>query len=303
MPSSAIVFSYDSQSDVEYYIKNFEKMGLESMIICTEGDMDLSRVENLIQGKSVELVFNRERLGKSAAYNNAMKLASSDIVFLISGDVRFDPHEINIMEESMKDDEIIIPRVVPFETGSRAGRIASFMWNLRDTCLDSDDWGYPKSGGEFQALPSKCLVIIPNVINDDEYICLNAHSNGMRVVYRRDLVVRNWVPETFRELLIQRVRINYGHLEMKKYFEKSASLSLNFIRNIRKSFRIMKKHFLRYPEDIRYILPAFALELTSIVYAYFDLKRSRNHLLWRMVSTSHDPGNSPDLNSSFFSRP
>jgi len=290
--SSAVIFSYGSQSDVEYYLKNFEKMGLESMIVCTEGDLDLTRIDKLIQGKNVELLFNRERIGKSTAYNNALKHVKSSIVFLISGDVRFDPHIIKIMEESMEEDEIVIPRVVPFGTESLAGKIASFMWNVHDTCLDSDDRVYMKSGGEFQALRTKGLVIMPRVINDDEYICLNALSSGMKVRYRRDLVVRNWVPETLKELLNQRIRINFGHMEMKRYFGKNSSLSLNFIRNIRKSLKIMEKHLLRYPKDMRYILPAFVLEIASIAFAFMDLKRSRGHLLWDIVSSSHDFGNS-----------
>ena len=288
MHSSAIVFSYDSNSDVEYYIKNFEKMGFGSMIICAEGNPNLSNIESLLKGKNVELIFNRERTGKSAAYNNALKHVNSDIVFLVSGDVRFDPDIINTMEVCLKEDEIIIPRVLPFETESLAGRIASLMWNVHDTCLDSDDRDYLKSGGEFQALYSKCLVSMPKVINDDEYLCLTAHLTGMKVRYHRELVVRNWVPETFKDLLNQRVRINYGHLEMKKYFGKSTSLSLNFIHNMRKSFRIMKKHFSGYPDDIAYILPALALELVSIASAYLDMKRSRSHIFWDIVSSSHD---------------
>lgn len=290
MHSSAIIFSYDSSGDVEYYIKNFEKMGFGRMIICAEGDLNLSDIETLMKGKNVDFIFNRERSGKSASYNNALKHVNSDIVFLVSGDVRFDPDVIIAIEDHMKEDEIIIPRVIPFETESLAGRIALFMWNVHDTCLDSDDQDYLKSGGEFQALCSKCLVSMPEVINDDEYLCLTAHLTGMKVRYRRELVVRNWVPETFKGLLNQRIRINYGHLEIKEYFGKSASLSLNFLGNMRKSFKIMKKHFSRYPDDVPYILPALALELVSIAFAYLDMKRSRNHIFWDIVSKSHDSG-------------
>lgn len=290
MRSSAIVFSYDSQGDVEYYIKNLERMGFGSMIVCAEGDLDLSRISSLMKGKNVEFIFNRERIGKSAAYNNALKRINAEIVFLISGDVRFEPDIVNTIEKCMKEEEIIIPRVQPFGTESLAGKLASFMWNVHDTCLDSDDQDYLKSGGEFMALCSKCLVNMPRVINDDEYICLTAHLNGTRVRYNREIVVRNWVPETFREILVQRIRINFGHLEMTRYLGKSASLSLNFLHNMGKSFRIMKKHFSRYPDDIPYILPALVLEMTSIVWAYMDLKRSRSHLFWKIVSGSHDFG-------------
>jgi hypothetical protein len=77
---------------------------------------------------------------------------------------------------------------------------------------------------------------------------------------------------------------------MKKYFGKSASLSMNFLGNMRKSFKIMKKHFSRYPDDVPYVLPALALELVSIACAYLDMKRSRSHILWDIVSSSHDCG-------------
>ena len=290
--SCAVVFSFDSQTDVEFYVKNFEAMQVTGMIICAEGDLDIPKLSEMARGKNIDLMLGGERLGKTGAYNGALKHMDCDLVFLISGDIRFDPDIIKSIENRMLNNEILIPKVVPAPTEKLAGKIATVMWNIHDTFLASPDDFHIKSGGEFQAIPSKFLINLPSVVNDDEFLCLSAIIGGGRILYSSDYVVRNWVPESFHDLLIQRTRINFGHMEMNGYFGTSSSLSLNFFRNIKKSVMLIKNHLERYPDDMRFIMPALLIELVSIIHAFFDIKTSRGHLLWKVVSHSSDSGNS-----------
>ncbi|MCL5803227.1 MAG: glycosyltransferase family 2 protein [Candidatus Thermoplasmatota archaeon] len=289
--SCAIIFSYNSQMDVEFYVRNFDALQLDKMIICAEGDLDISKIRVMAEGKNIDLILCSERLGKTNAYNSALKHMDCDLAFLISGDVRFDPGIIKKIERKIAGNEIIIPRVLPVPSEKLASKIASVMWNVHDTYLTSSDDFYVKSGGEFQAIPAKFLINLPPVVNDDEFLCLSAKRDGAMVLYSDDFIVHNWVPETFHDLLIQRIRVNFGHMEMERHFGKSSSLILNFPRNIKKSVLLMKTHLKRYPSDIAFIFPAILIELISITYAFFDFKTYRGHMLWKVVKTSKDSGN------------
>ena len=277
--------------DVEFFVKNFDTLQLDKMIICAEGDLNVSKIRHMAEGKNIDLILGSERLGKTNAYNSALKRMNCDLAFLISGDVRFDPSIIKKIEMKITGNEIIIPRVLPVPSEKLASKIASVMWNVHDTYLTSSDDFYVKSGGEFQAVPAKFLIDLPPVVNDDEFLCLSAKRDGAMVLYSDEYIVHNWVPETFHDLLIQRIRVNFGHMEMEKYFGKSSSLILNFPKNIKKSVLLMKNHLKRFPLDMAFILPAILIELVSIIYAFFDFKTYRDHKLWKIVNTSKDSGN------------
>jgi hypothetical protein len=57
---------------------------------------------------------------------------------------------------------------------------------------------------------------VPELINEDAFLCLRAEVNGLSVNYLKDGEVHNLVPSNPMNLFQQRRRVNFGHIELKK---------------------------------------------------------------------------------------
>ena len=123
-----------------------------------------------------------------------------------------------------------------------------------------------------------------NIINDDEYLGNLVFSSGKKIIYRNDLIVKNRVPDNFINLLRQRIRVNYGHLQCLRILGKTSSFSIGFISNLKMSLNILRKLIDGDIVETYTLFLAVLIELTSLVISRMNYLLKVNMTKWKLVS-------------------
>ncbi len=281
--TAGIFFSYSSQADTDYILDKLSIMKLDKIVLAIGGDVSVVGMEN-DQYKGVELRFEKERLGKVESLNRALEGLNSDITFLVSGDVRFDPYVFQQLSTYFDENVgMVIPRVVPFPSSSFAGRVSAVMWMIHDITLEN---AYEASkyfcGGEMQAVKHPAPIVSPEIVNDDEFLCHQVYSSGRKIVYAREVEVVNYMPGNFKQLLKQRIRINFGHLQSKKMNKWHSSISMNGFSDVKESIGILLKFNKRHRRLTFLLMVSFLIEVLSIVIAMIQKLRGQSYRYWQL---------------------
>lgn len=283
--TSGIFFSYSSQNDVDFLSNNLYSAKLDRIILAVGGNISIPREFKKPGNSRLEFIMEEKRLGKSESFNRNIRLANTDIAFLVSGDVRFDPSIFEkITARFHENTGMIIPRVVAGGPGNVAGRIGRLMWNLHDTFMDfMERRGMFFCGGEFQAIRGAEKIDFENAVNDDEFLCHQAYSSGRAIEYARDLVINNRVPGTLRRLMMQRIRVNFGHMQFTGEKRENSSMSLMGLSRLGTMASILLLHFRRFKMDL-FIFPlAVIFEFISLIIARKDYRKGVNHSIWSII--------------------
>jgi len=211
-----VVFSYDEVSSLRRCLPALLESSVDEIHIMYGGlDGSKAYLESL-RDPRLHLEYEPTRIGKWRAYNRAIERVRGDIVFLVSGDISFAPSIFDRLRSRFTPEVgVVFPRVVPTNVRNLVSRMGQTLWDVHDRqILACAERGLPIHGGELQAVRRTLLEPIAGVVNEDAYLCLRAAERGYRVVYDRDAVVRNTVPETLVEFLLQRTRVNYGHRQL-----------------------------------------------------------------------------------------
>ena len=286
MTRSAIFFTYGSQRDLDYIISGSEVWPFDEILIAMGGDIMLpDRLKGKNDGR-VKIFHEERRLGKTASYNRIIREVRGEEVFIISGDVRFNPETPSkLLKMADSNVGLIIPRVVPVQGKSLAQKVGAVIWSTHEIFNSlRDNAGTFFCGGEFQLIIGTPPAIPEGIINDDEYIGSQIFSSGKRIVYCREAIVSNETPGSFIRLLQQRVRVNYGHLQCLKLFGSTSSFSLESARNIRESFSIIRKIIDGKPGKIFLLFLAVYVEFTSILLSRLDFQLKVDMRKWKIVN-------------------
>ena len=282
--TAGIFFSYSSQVDTDYILDKLSFLNLDRIVLAIGGDISVRGLESKDEFKRVELKFEKERLGKVESLNRALEGLDSDITFLVSGDIRFDPYVFQQLSGYFDENVgMVIPRIVPFPSRSFAGRVSAVMWMIHDITLEN---AYKRSkyfcGGEMQAVRHPSAIVSPEIVNDDEFLCHQVYSSGRKIVYAREVEVVNYMPGNFKQLLKQRVRINFGHLQSKKINKWHSSISINGFSEVRESIDILLKFYKRHRRLTFLLLVSFLIEVLSIMIAMVQSLRGQSYRYWQL---------------------
>lgn len=277
---SAIFFSYARPADVKYAM---EKAHSD---LFDETTMAIGGIDNVIDSegpdrKNIQVLYEKRKMGKSSSYNRAMQNIRDGHIFLISADTRFDDSVIDRMVECLGDsDELAFPRIEPFHGNTLSSRLGEVMWHFHDSYVAmKESRNQFFCGGEFQIIRHRFIIPNSNTVNDDEYLCYRAVAGGGLIRYCRDVVVRNTVPASMRELLRQRVRVNFGHLQSRKLLGKHASFSISSVNPLETVTAI--RNFNRdYPGSLATLFLASIVEMVSLVEAFFFWIQGRDLSNW-----------------------
>jgi cellulose synthase/poly-beta-1,6-N-acetylglucosamine synthase-like glycosyltransferase len=217
--TSAVVFSYEEEEALRRCIPALLASGVDEIVV-VYGGQDGSRdyLESL-QDPRLHLDFETIRAGKWRAFNRAIERVRGEVVYLVSGDISFAPSVFGqLLSKFTPDVGVVFPRVVPTNGRGLVAQIGCALWEVHDLQItECVACGLTVHGGELQAVRRSLLEPIDGVVNEDAYLCLRAAERGYRVVYDREAVVRNTVPETLADFLTQRTRVNYGHLQLSTF--------------------------------------------------------------------------------------
>ncbi|WP_162509102.1 glycosyltransferase [Thermogymnomonas acidicola] len=154
------------------------------MVVAAGGGADTVEVLRSLASQGISVLFERERLGKAAAYNRAIgSVRGGDAVVIVNSDVVVEPETIDLLLSSVEGGcDISFPRIVPDRSrGGFWSRVSSVLWDLQDVRIRTLMGGkgmVPSSGGEVFAIRSGHLRPIPEVINDDAYIFARVAREG-----------------------------------------------------------------------------------------------------------------------------
>ncbi|MEM0158509.1 MAG: glycosyltransferase family 2 protein [Thermoplasmataceae archaeon] len=288
MRANAIVFSYGSKEDVEYYSSLAERIPIERMVLVVGGDFSDEYISSLSRkSANLKIIFERERKGKYYSLISGLESLSGFPLFLISGDVRVDDDIFSKLVEGISSEkEVVMVKVLPQNRDHLSEKVGEVIWVVHDFANEFRfRHGMFFSCGEFQVISHPFQKMIPPVINEDEYLCESLSSNGFKLVYRRDISVRNRVPVSFRGLLTQRIRINIGHLQVAGLRGRTSSLSLNSVKEIGTVCNVLLRITIEKPLMLLFLPLAISLEFLSMVLAVIKYKSGKINLAWTIVNT------------------
>ena len=284
LKKTAIIFSYNDGDLVLSPLKSVLKSDVDQVFLLYGGDPIPEEI-NRIQDNRLIKVLEKERKGKVKALNSISSNILGDIVFLISGDVSFDPSLIKRCEDSFTGTTgVVSVRVLPSNTRNYTEKIGALMWEMHDLQLSIlSESGINVHAGEFLCVRKGLLRDLPEVINEDEFLCIEAANNSLSVKYLKDQEVHNYVPSNLVDLLQQRRRVNFGHIEIEKIgWDPRIMDTLVFSET--PLFLVIFSTFLKQKKwNVATLFGAVSIEILANLSARMDSYFGKDHRKWTMV--------------------
>jgi hypothetical protein len=160
------------------------------------------------------------RCGKAAAINRIIRENTADYLALVNADALPSAGAISRLLRSINRDEGTgmvsgVPVIAP-RTGT-ASRILQLMWGTHNTCSQDLNLTTLSNHGtdELMVVRADALVELPDgLVNDGAYIAGRLRVSGFRVTSLEGATVRVDVPSRPIEIIRQRRRILYGHMQV-----------------------------------------------------------------------------------------
>ena len=284
LKKTAIIFSYNDGDLVLSPLKSVLKSDVDQVFLLYGGDPIPEEISRIQDNRLIK-VLEKERKGKVKALNSISSNILGDIVFLISGDVSFDPSLIKICEDSFTGTTgVVSVRVLPSNIRNYTEKIGALMWEMHDLQLSIlSESGINVHAGEFLCVRKGLLRDLPEVINEDEYLCIEAANNSLSVKYLKDQEVHNYVPSNLVDLLQQRRRVNFGHIQIEKIgWDPRIMDTLVF--NETPLFLVIFSTFLKQKKwNVATLFGAVSIEILANLSARIDSYFGKDHRKWTMV--------------------
>jgi cellulose synthase/poly-beta-1,6-N-acetylglucosamine synthase-like glycosyltransferase len=283
--TSAIVFAYDEEATLRRCIPALLASSVEEILVMYGGEDGSRSYLESIRDPRIHLAFEPARAGKWRAFNLAIERVRGEVVFLVSGDISFSPTVFDHLRSRFAPDVgVVFPRVVPTNVRGWVSRMGAALWDVHDlqivACARE---GMPVHGGELQAVRRSLLEPIAGVINEDAYLCLRAAEQGYRVLYDRESVVRNTVPETLADLLAQRTRVNYGHRQLAQAGLDPSTLDRLIWDRPRVCLRVLARAMVNRPANAVRLPLLAGLELIALVRGTRDFRHGVEYGIWSLI--------------------
>ncbi|GGM72520.1 hypothetical protein GCM10007108_08300 [Thermogymnomonas acidicola] len=288
MGRSALIFAYDEPDGLRQVMESVRGSSVSHIVVAAGGGADTVEVLRSLASQGISVLFERERLGKAAAYNRAIGSVRGDAVVIVNSDVVVEPETIDLLLSSVEGGcDISFPRIVPDRSRGFWSRVSSVLWDLQDVRIRTlMGKGMVPSSGEVFAIRSGHLRPIPEVINDDAYIFARVAREGGTLCYLREAEVVNFPPSSPRDIVMQRRRVILGHMQLLSlgtYSDTSVTMLLS-------GKGVLLTVMLEAIRECRwrslYLFPLLLLEAISFALALGDLRRGRSMLRWPIVRST-----------------
>ena len=177
---SAIVFAYEEEDALRQSLPTLLQSRVDEIVIMYGGADGSRAYVDSIRDPRVYAEFEPARAGKYRAFNRAIEIVRGEVVFLISGDVRFSPDVLDhMLSQFAPGVGVVFPRVVPTNIGNMVTKLGAALWDVHDAqIMECQRRGMTIHGGEIQAVRRELLEPLEGVVNEDAYICLRAGHRG-----------------------------------------------------------------------------------------------------------------------------
>lgn len=248
--------------------------------------------------RRIELIVQRERLGKASAINEILRRASHEFIFLVPADVLPAPHSLVAISEEFRDPSVGVACGSPLpinEGKSFSGYLARLVWRIHNRTLKhlSDSNLSTHASGELMALRRGLIKAIPDyTVNDDAYVAIQAVSKGYHVKYSESAKVFMKAPSNVVDFIKQRRRIIFGHHSVRRstgHFPRTLETMVYY--DIGRVKTIMRQEIREHPSDLLKLALAIGLEFLVNALALLDLATNRTHVSWSVATSTKDLSN------------
>jgi biofilm PGA synthesis N-glycosyltransferase PgaC len=263
---------------------------LKEIIVVASGCTD--RTEEIVEKSReldprIRLVVERERRGKASAINILLQKCRSDVLVMEAADTLPRNKCLQNLVSPFENKSVGATSTRPIPVNpenSIMGWIPHMIWDLYHYMAESRDYKneYFHISGESCAIRTGIVEMIPErIVNDDAYIGLQIRRAGYKVVYVPEAIVSMKGPTNIFDLITQRRRIIYGHMQLEKaYSAYIASIKLTQI------LRMLPKILKPQPKKFLGTLVGISIEGLSHMLARRDIQKGRFHYMWNMVKST-----------------
>ncbi len=279
-----VIFSYDDGDLAKIPISKALSSRASSIIFAGGGKAPYDFISTIEDERFIPRIEDK-RIGKSSALLGILKFIQEDVTFLVSGDISFGDE---IFEQMMREfDEstgVVVPRISLADGSGLWWNVSKVLWDIHDSQLTVlSQLSENSHGGELIAIKTSLLKGFRDVINDDAFLCISAANMGLSVKYLDSAVVKSISPRSFLDLVVQRRRINYGHLELLR-MRMDPKVMDTLLFTDPSLFMLIMNHFLKkHREDLIFLPLTIFCEFISMTLSRIDFATGKSHKIWKIV--------------------
>ena len=272
----------------EHYGADFE---LRKIVVVASGcpRSIISDVEESAHSDSrIQLISEDRRRGKAEAINRILKHSSGEHLVMVNADAFPEPGSIGQMLKVVSDPSVGAVSAMPTfdDRGGLLKHSLSLMWSAHSVLsLRLNHAGISNHSCDELMVVRKSLVssLPANLVNDGAYIGGLVRSQGFKVKFSSAAKVRIVVPRTLVDLIRQRRRIIYGHVQVwRKLGRPPKTIESMMLIDPLVSLKTLVSVLSERPRLITAVPVVLAGELLSIVTGLTDALRStERHAVWR----------------------
>ena len=245
--------------------------------------------EDASEDERIKVIQEPRRRGKAEAVNRIMENSVGEYLVLLNSDAVPARGSILTLLRELASDEragCVSARPVFGDSGGLLNSVLRIMWsthNLASLKLNHAMLSNHTSDELFAVRRKLLAPLPPNLVNDGAYIGGRIRAGGHLVKFSEGAVVSIDVPERPADLIGQRRRIVFGHVQVWRKLGSPPKTveSLLFTKPLTAA-RILVASLSARPSLIPALPVAFVSEILSALLALSDqVRRSKRHAVWK----------------------
>jgi len=272
----------------EPYPKGF---ALTTVVIVASGcdPKTLLPIRELVKQRNRFILIEESiRRGKANAINQIIELFKGQFLVLVNSDAHPEPGAISkLLTEIAGDNHVGMVSASPVVGKSTGitGAVLRLMWGVHNQCLltlnEEDKNNH--CCDELIVIRAEAVRKLPNdTVNDGAFLAGSAYRAGHMIKFCEAAKVKIDVPRQFCDLLRQRRRIVYGHVQIRRSVGKSPrTIESMLVNNPRLSLSILIQTLAKSPGSALALPVAVIGEAFSVAFAISDnLTSIKKHVPW-----------------------
>lgn len=247
-----MVCAFNEEDVVAMKMQNISEMDYPSdklhVMWVTDGSTDHTN-ERLSQYEGVEVVFNPERRGKTAALNHGLSMVKSEITVMTDANTIVNREAIRAIVRVMQDPKVACvageKRVTARHEGQAAAEGEGLYWRYESALkrLDSELYSAMGAAGELNAIRTKLYEPMPeNALLDDFVMSMRMVDQGYRIAYTPEAYAMEYGSADLHEESKRKRRIAAGGLQSVWWLRRM----MNPLRNFTVAFQFVSHRVLRW---------------------------------------------------------
>jgi len=242
------------------------------------------------KNRKVKLIVEPKRNGKAAAINKLLRAMKGDVLVHVSADLFLSQDALQPLLDHFNDPSVggVSGSQTPLSEGRFMDKINSVTWGLHNETQRYYNHlgGTGHLGGDLFAIRRGICHHVPeDIVNDDAFMGVGCKRKGYEIHFEDKVTVLFQGPKNIFDLLVQRRRVVYGHLKVKR--ETGIYPSVLEMSPLKDKFIILRRWIQKNRRLFLHFIVACLLEVYANILARWDmLKKGNPHKIWKMATTT-----------------